>query len=117
MTEWNGFQLLNGTAGDQVGPEPVFKISSAGEYVSEINFSPVTKRVSENVAQHELVFSNAAPAKQELNFGDFSTDGTGLTFDITTRGASNLDSLTTTVHLGSVNKLLLLLRHLQLLLR
>ena len=23
MTEWNGFQLLNGTAGDRVGPEPV----------------------------------------------------------------------------------------------
>ena len=40
MTEWNGFQLLNGTAGDQAGPEPVFKISSSGEFLSEINFSP-----------------------------------------------------------------------------
>ena len=50
MTEWNGFQLLNGTAGDQVGPEPVFKISSSGEYISEINYSSVTKTVTEQVA-------------------------------------------------------------------
>ena len=92
MTEWNGFQLLNGTAGDQVGPEPVFKISSSGEFLSEINFSPVTKNVSENVAQHELVFSSSSPAIQELTFGDFSS-GTGLTFDITTRGSSGLDPL------------------------
>ena len=106
MTEWNGFQLLNGTAGDQVGPEPVFKISSSGEYISEINYSSVTKNVTEQVAQHELVFSNASPAKQELNFGDFSTDGTGLTFDITTRGESNLNPLTTTIHLGSVEQTL-----------
>ena len=105
MTEWNGFQLLNGTAGDQVGPEPVFKISSSGEFLSEINFSPVTKNVSENVAQHQLVFSNSSPAKQELTFGDFSS-GTGLTFDITTRGASGLDPLTTTIHLGSIEQTL-----------
>ncbi|MFL2656724.1 MAG: hypothetical protein ACJ0F0_03755 [Burkholderiaceae bacterium] len=32
MTEWNGFQVLNGTAGEAVGPKPVFKISSTGEY-------------------------------------------------------------------------------------
>ena len=105
MTEWNGFQLLNGTAGDQVGPEPVFKISSSGEFLSEINFSPVTKNVSENVAQHELVFSSSSPATQELTFGDFSS-GTGLTFDITTRGSSGLDPLTTTVHLGSIEQTL-----------
>ena len=105
MTEWNGFQLLNGTAGDQVGPDPVFKISSSGEFNAEINFSPVTKSVSENVAQHELVFSNASAAKQELTFGDFSS-GTGLTFDITTRGASGLDPLTTTVHLGRIEQTL-----------
>ncbi|RZP22240.1 MAG: hypothetical protein EVA26_03705 [Burkholderiaceae bacterium] len=105
MTEWNGFQLLNGTAGDQVGPEPVFKISSSGEFLSEINFSPVTKNVSENVAQHQLVFSNSSPAKQELTFGDFSS-GTGLTFDITTRGSSGSDPLTTTIHLGSIEQTL-----------
>ena len=50
------------------------------------------------------MFSNANPAQQELNFGDFSTDGTGLTFDITTRGVTNLDSLTTSIHLGSVEQ-------------
>ena len=49
MTEWNGFQLLNGTAGDQVGPEPVFKISSSGEYILEINYSSVTKTVTEKL--------------------------------------------------------------------
>ena len=103
MTEWNGFQLLNGTAGDQVGPEPVFKISSSGEFLSEINFSPVTKNVLENVAQHQLVFSNSAPTSEELTFGSFSS-GTGLTFDITTRGVSGADPLTTKIHLGNVEQ-------------
>ena len=105
MTEWNGFQVLNGTAGEAVGPKPVFKISSTGEYLNTINYSPVTKEVTESVAQHKLVIGAAEAASHHLTFGDFSS-GTGLTFDITTRGASGANPLTSTVHLGSVEQTL-----------
>ncbi len=106
MTEWNGFQVLNGSAGDQVGPEPVFKISSTGEFLSDINFSALTKNVTENVAQHKLTFSDSSPSQELLNFGDYSSNATGLTFNVITRGTGGLDSLTTAVHLGSVEQVL-----------
>ncbi|OUV02948.1 MAG: hypothetical protein CBC42_05435 [Betaproteobacteria bacterium TMED82] len=106
MTEWNGFQVLNGSAGDQVGPEPVFKITSTGEFFSDINYSPVTKNVSENVAQHKLIFSDASAAQQSFNFGSYSSSATGLTFNIQTRGASGIDPLTTSIHLGSIEQVL-----------
>lgn len=105
MTEWNGFQVLNGTAGEPVGPKPVFKISSTGEYLNTINYSPITKEVTESVAQHKLILGDADPASQNLTFGDFSA-GTGLTFNITTRGASGANPLTSTVHLGSIEQTL-----------
>ncbi|OUT97693.1 MAG: hypothetical protein CBC01_05545 [Betaproteobacteria bacterium TMED41] len=105
MTEWNGFQVLNGTAGEAVGPKPVFKISSTGEYLNTINYSPVTKDVTESVAQHKISLGDAEPASQNLSFGDFSS-GTGLSFNITTRGASGSDPLTSTVHLGSIEQTL-----------
>ncbi|MFL2656460.1 MAG: hypothetical protein ACJ0F0_02370 [Burkholderiaceae bacterium] len=105
MTEWNGFQVLNGTAGEPVGPTPVFKISSTGEYLNTINYSPVTKDVTESVAQHKLILGDADAASQNLTFGDFSS-GTGLTFNITTRGASGANPLTSTVHLGSIEQTL-----------
>ena len=105
MTEWNGFQVLNGTAGEPVGPTPVFKISSTGEYLNTINYSPVTKDVTESVAQHKLIIGDADAASQNLTFGDFSS-GTGLTFNITTRGASGANPLTSSVHLGSIEQTL-----------
>ncbi len=32
MTEWNGFPVLNGSAGERVGTKPVYKITSDGDF-------------------------------------------------------------------------------------
>jgi flagellin len=43
MTEWNGFQVLNGSAGARVGDRPVYKTTSVGEY-DTVFIDPTTSR-------------------------------------------------------------------------
>lgn len=38
-TEWNGFPVLNGTAGQPVGERPVYKVTSAGSYNDVLAYS------------------------------------------------------------------------------
>jgi flagellin len=38
-TEWNGFPVLNGTAGQPVGERPVYKVTSAGSYKDVLAYS------------------------------------------------------------------------------
>jgi flagellin len=38
MTEWNGFPILNGSAGERVGERPVYKITSDAEFNSTISY-------------------------------------------------------------------------------
>jgi flagellin len=85
MTEWNGFQVLNGTAGAPVGIQPVFKIEAAAELNSQINFSTSVSTLSENIEQQEITFGDVEPAEQVLTFG--ASTGTG-TFTITTYGSA-----------------------------
>ena len=42
-TEWNGFPVLNGTAGERVGEMPVFKVTSENQYGS-VFINPTTSR-------------------------------------------------------------------------
>jgi flagellin len=42
-TEWNGFPLLNGTAGERVGEMPVYKTTSASQF-GDVFISPTTTR-------------------------------------------------------------------------
>lgn len=37
-TEWNGFPILNGTAGQQVGPVPMVRTTGNGQYVSGLSY-------------------------------------------------------------------------------
>ena len=85
MTEWNGFELLNGTAGIPVGVQPVFKIEAAAELNSQINFSTSVTGLSENIEQQEITFGDVAPAEQVLTF--IASTGPG-TFTITTYGSA-----------------------------
>ena len=62
MTEWNGFEVLNGTAGIAVGVQPVFKIEAAAELNDQINFSTSVSSLSENIEQHEITFGDVEPS-------------------------------------------------------
>lgn len=42
FTQWNGFSILNGTAGERVGERPVYKVASAGVFDSGITYSAGT---------------------------------------------------------------------------
>jgi flagellin len=44
QTEWNGFPLLDGTAGELVGEMPVYKVTSDNQYGTTL-VNPVTSRV------------------------------------------------------------------------
>jgi flagellin-like hook-associated protein FlgL len=51
-TEWNGFPVLNGKAGEQVGEMPVYKATSNNQY-GDVLLSPTTTRVIEGTASGE----------------------------------------------------------------
>jgi flagellin len=100
MTEWNGFPVLNGTAGIPQGPQPVFKIASSGELSTKINYSPVTVDTSEDIEQQTITFSAVDSAQEVLTFTG-TTGSAGTTFTIVTSGASGLDAQTSTITLSA----------------
>jgi len=51
-TEWNGFPVLNGKAGEQVGEMPVYKATSNTMY-GDVLLDPTTNRVIEGTASGE----------------------------------------------------------------
>jgi flagellin len=51
-TEWNGFPVLNGKAGEQVGEMPVYKATSNNQF-GDVLLNPTTKRVIEGTASGE----------------------------------------------------------------
>jgi flagellin len=51
-TEWNGFPVLNGKAGEQVGEMPVYKATSNNQF-GDVLLSPTTTRVIEGTASGE----------------------------------------------------------------
>ena len=61
-TEWNGFPVLNGKAGEQVGEMPVYKATSNNQY-GDVLLSPTTTRVIEGTAsgeQQTITFDTSA---------------------------------------------------------
>lgn len=97
MTEWNGFQVLNGTAGAPVGIQPVFKIEAAAELNSQINFSTSVSALSENIEQQEITFGDVEPAEQVLTF---SAAGSSASYSFTLKtfgSAAGAGTIETTV--------------------
>jgi flagellin len=39
MTEWNGFPVLNGSAGERVGERPVYKVTSDSQFLSGLTYA------------------------------------------------------------------------------
>ncbi len=70
-TEWNGFQVLNGSAGERVGARPVFKATSDGDF-DTVFIDPSTSRTIGGANGGEtqvLTFADASAA------GDFEIAG------------------------------------------
>jgi flagellin len=66
-TEWNGFPLLNGTAGERVGEMPLYKATSASQ-LSEVFVNPTTMRT---VSGND---SGIIPGAGEAQTIDFTPD-------------------------------------------
>jgi flagellin len=65
MTEWNGFQVLNGSAGARVGDRPVYKTTSVGDD-DTVFIDPTTSRTITGADAGEI---------QTLTFTDATADG------------------------------------------
>jgi flagellin len=47
QTQWNGFAILNGTAGESVGAKPIYKAISTGTFKDEVTYAASTPTTSE----------------------------------------------------------------------
>jgi len=98
-TQWNGFPVLNGTAGERVGEMPVYKTTSVGQF-GEVFISPTTVRTvsGSNAGEIQtLAFSVAGggtPDTGVIQVGGVSvTIGTTDTTDLTTFAAKIKETL------------------------
>lgn len=90
-TEWNGFPVLNGTAGERVGEMPVYKTTSVGQF-GGVFISPTTVRT---------VAGGDAGERQTLTFTGTPNTGTikvgGVDVTITVADAASLTTFTAKV--------------------
>jgi len=67
-TEWNGFPVLNGKAGEQVGEMPVYKVTSENQF-GDVFITPTTSRTLTGADAGEVqtfTLSGAAPTLRAL---------------------------------------------------
>jgi len=67
-TEWNGFPVLNGTAGERVGEMPVFKVTSENQFGS-VFINPTTSRTVAGTDSGEvqtMTIGGTPPSTTEL---------------------------------------------------
>jgi len=95
-TEWNGFPLLSGKAGEQVGEMPVYKATSNDQF-GEVLLSPTTTRVIEGGGtgeQQTISFDTsnipAAGFKGERKF-TFAKEQISLQWNDINDGAASVD--------------------------
>lgn len=102
MTEWNGFQILNGSAGARVGDRPVYKTTSVGEY-DTVFIDPTTSRTITGADAGEiqtLTFTGPATADGVITVG--GVEVTILDDDTaTTIGTKVLAALQSSTEFGS----------------
>ncbi len=90
-TEWNGFPLLSGDAGERVGEMPVYKATSVSQ-MSEVFLNPTTVRT---------LTGNDAGEIQTLSFSGTPMEGTirvgGVLVNITAADATNTTTFATAI--------------------
>lgn len=75
MTEWNGFQVLNGSAGARVGERPQYKATAVGDFDS-VFINPTTTRTigGDNGGEIQSIQFGAASAAGAITVGGVSVD-------------------------------------------
>jgi flagellin len=82
-TEWNGFPVLNGKAGEQVGEMPVYKATSNSHY-GDVLLDPTTNRVIEGAAsgeQQTIALTTSIPSTGFLGTRTFKFAGETINLD------------------------------------
>jgi len=74
-TEWNGFPVLNGSAGERVGEMPLFKVTSENQFGS-VMIDPTTARSIGGAKAGEVqtltITGSSVPADSTITVGDVS---------------------------------------------
>ena len=86
-TEWNGFPVLNGTAGERVGEMPLFKVTSENKFGS-VFINPTTSRSlggDDGGEKQTLTISGTATTT-----GDITVGGVTVTLDSTDIASTSL---------------------------
>lgn len=75
MTEWNGFQVLNGTAGDRVGERPQYKATAGGDF-DTVFINPTTTRTigGDNGGEIQSIEFGAPSGAGTITVGGVSVD-------------------------------------------
>ena len=85
-TEWNGFPVLNGTAGERVGEMPVFKVTSENQFGS-VFINPTTSRTVAGTDSGEvqtMVIAGTMPTLTGSNTTTISVGGVDVVLDAAT---------------------------------
>ncbi len=88
-TEWNGFPVLNGTAGERVGEMPLFKVTSENKFGS-VFINPTTSRSlggDDGGEKQTLTISGTASS---FTTGDITVGGVTVTLDSTDIASTSL---------------------------
>ena len=96
-TDWNGYSLLDGTAGERVGEMPVYKITSKGVHDS-VFVSPTTTRTiaGENAGEVQTITFTGTPTTGSLKIGGvditITSADTGSLSDVTAKIKTTLEA-------------------------
>ena len=89
-TEWNGFPVLNGTAGERVGEMPVFKVTSENQFGS-VFINPTTSRTvagSNSGEVQTMLIAGTMPTLTGSNTTTISVGGVDVVLDATTAASA-----------------------------
>jgi flagellin len=90
-TEWNGFPVLNGTAGERVGEMPVFKVTSENQFGS-VFINPTTSRTVAGTDSGEvqtMVIAGTMPTLTGSNTTTISVGGIDVVLNATTAATAS----------------------------
>jgi len=80
QTQWNGFSILNGTAGEPVGTRPVYKATSTGTFNNALTYAAGTPSTSDanSYAQVDQPgrFEKSGSLEVKFGAGDIMTEAT-----------------------------------------
>ena len=85
-TEWNGFPVLNGTAGERVGEMPVFKVTSENQFGS-VFINPTTSRTvagSDSGEVQTMLIAGTMPTLTGSDTTTISVGGVDVVLDAAT---------------------------------